>query len=76
MENNKLRKLGALLDKCYYTGKIPKCCTPADIGVLQCVYNDLTANERPEFISANIKTVLENIGFMTAPHGIGWIVIC
>lgn len=72
----KLQKLGAMLDKCYFEGKMPKCATQSDIAVLQCCYNKLAQNIRPEFINLTVKNILENIGFITAPKGIGWIVIC
>ena len=72
----KLEKLGAMLNKCYFDGILPKCCTPSDVAVLQCVYNELKSKKHPEFIQLNVKRVLENIGFMTAPKGIGYIVIC
>ena len=72
----KLQKLGAMLNKCYFEGKTPKCATQADIAVLQCCYNELSAKKHPEFISASAKTILENMGFVTAPKGIGWIVVC
>lgn len=71
----KLDKLGAILNKCYFEGKFPKCCTPSDVAVLQCVYYELRDKKHPEFIQLNVKNVLENIGFLTAPKGIGWIVI-
>ena len=71
----KLQKLGAFLNKCYFDGKLPRCCTQSDIAVLQCVYNELREKKHPEFIQANVKTILENLGFITAPKGIGWIVI-
>lgn len=72
----KLEKLGAMLNKVYFTGKMPRCCTQSDIAVLQCAYNELRAGKHPEFIQLNVKNILENMGFMTAPKGIGWIVIC
>ena len=72
----KIRKLGAMLNKCYFEGKMPKCCTQSDVAVLQCVYNELSAHKKPEFISMSVKTVLENLGFIVAPKGIGWIVVC
>ena len=72
----KIRKLGAMLNKCYFEGKMPRCCSAADIAVLQIVYNALSAGKKPEFISASVKTILENMGFIVAPKGIGWIVIC
>lgn len=71
----KINKLGEMLNKVYFDGKMPRCCTQSDIAVLQCVYNDLQAGKHPEFIQLNVKNVLENIGFLTAPKGIGWIVI-
>ena len=71
----KMQKLGAFLNKCYFDGKLPRCCSQSDIAVLKCVYNELSEKKRPEFIQANVKTVLENLGFITAPKGIGWIVI-
>lgn len=72
----KINKLGAFLNKYYFEGKMPKCATMADMSVLTCVYNELSAKKHPEFISANVKTILENMGFVTAPKGIGWIVVC
>ena len=72
----KINKLGEMLNKCYFEGKMPRCCSAADIAVLQIVYNELSAKKQPEFISANVKTILENMGFVTAPKGIGWIVVC
>ena len=72
----KLQKLGTMLNKCYFEGKLPKCATQSDIAILQCCYNDLSDKKHPEFVSLTVKNILENIGFMTAPKGIGWIVIC
>ena len=72
----KINKLGEMLNKCYFEGKMPRCCSAADIAILQIVYNALSAGEKPEFISASVKTILENMGFIVAPKGIGWIVIC
>lgn len=71
----KLQKLCGMLEKCYYDGKLPKCCTPADVSTLLYCYNELKEKKHPEFISLPVKNVLENIGFMTAPKGIGWTVI-
>ena len=73
---NKLNKLGAMLNKCYFEGSLPKCATQADVAILQCCYNDLAKKKHPEFISLTVKNILENIGFTTAPKGIGWIVVC
>jgi hypothetical protein len=72
----KLQKLGGILHKCYFEGKLPKCATPYDVAVLQCCYNELSKGGKPEFIEISVKTILENIGYITAPKGIGWIVIC
>lgn len=72
---SKLQKLGAILNKCYFEGKLPNCCTVYDISVLQCCYNELAKNGHPEFIEISVKTILENIGYIIAPKGIGYIVI-
>ena len=73
---NKLNKLGAMLNKYYFEGKLPKCATQADVAILQCCYNDLIRKEHPEFISLNAKNILENIGYTTTTKETGWIVVC
>ena len=72
----KLQKLGDMLNKYYFEGKIPKCATMADMAVLQCCYNELAKKKSAELISLSAKNILENIGFIVVPKGIGWIVIC
>jgi len=71
----KLQKLGGMLNKCYFDGKMPKCATMADIAVLQCCYNALAKKQRPELVSLSAKNILENMGFTVVPKGIGWIVL-
>lgn len=71
-----LQKLGDMLNKCYFEGKMPKCATMVDIAVLQCCYNALAKEKSAELISLSAKNILENMGFIVVPKGIGWIVIC
>lgn len=70
-----IEKLGALLNKAYSQGSIPKCCTISDISTLQLCYNELVQGKHPEFIQVSVKNVLENMGFIVAPKGVGYVVI-
>lgn len=70
-----MKKLYNLIEKVYETGKLPKCCTITDFNILVSVYNELVKQGQSEFISFSVKNILENCGIMTAPKGIGWIVV-
>ena len=70
-----MKKLYNLIEKVYETGKLPKCCTIADFDIIVSIYNELVKGEHPEFISFSVKKILDNCDIMTAPKGIGWIVI-
>lgn len=70
-----MKKLYNLIEKVYQTGHLPKCCTIADFNIIVSVYNEIIKGKNPEFISFSVKKILDNCGIMTAPKGIGWIVV-
>lgn len=47
--------------------------TPYDIYTCIDAYNALAKNEKFEFISENVKTILDKCGISTKEKGIGWI---
>ena len=72
---SKLETLGTMLNEYHFYGNLPKCCSMADMATLQCCYNELSENGKPEFVQSNVKTILENIGYIVAPYKIGYKVI-
>lgn len=61
-----MEKLRKLLEKIIDFGKLPKNCSLVDVDILFSVYNELARHEYPEFISLNVKNILEKCGIMTA----------
>lgn len=72
----KIQKLAEILNKCYLEGKRPEGVSPHDVAVLYDCYVDLAKNGHPVIFAVSVKATLENIGYITAPKGIGWVVIC
>lgn len=72
----KIEKFGSFLNKYYFQGKKPACASMSDMATLTCVYNDLKSGHKAEFVESSVKTILENMEFIVAPKGIGYIVIC
>ena len=70
-----MKKLYNLIEKVYETGKLPKGCTIADFNIIVSIYNEIIKDKHSEFISFSVKKILDNCGIMTAPKGIGWVVI-
>ena len=46
--------------------------TPEDIYNLIDIYNGIIRKQKPEFISGNVKNVLDKCGIKTVECGIGW----
>lgn len=68
-----MEKLRAYLEK-WIDGKKVKDIkvTPVDIYNLIDIYNDIIKKRKPEFISGNVKNVLDKCGIETVECGIGW----
>lgn len=70
-----MKKLYNICEQWIYYGKRHKGLPPYIMNELVEIYNSLCKKEHMEFISFDIKKVLDSCNIMIAPKGVGWIVI-
>lgn len=68
-----MKKLKALIEKAYQVGKLPYGIPLTSFRILESVYDALSQKQTQEFISRDVKMVLDKCGIKTREHGIGWV---
>lgn len=68
-----MKKLKALIEKAYQVGKLPYGIPLTSFRILESVYDALSQKQTQEFISRDVKMVLNKCGIKTREHGIGWV---
>lgn len=68
-----MKKLKALIDKAYESGKLPYGIPLYSFRVLERIYDALSTRQAKEFINGDVKMVLDKCGIKTRERGIGWV---
>lgn len=68
-----MKKLKALIERAYQVGKLPYGIPLASFRILENVYDTLSQKQTKEFISSDVKMVLDKCGIKTRERGIGWV---
>lgn len=68
-----MKKLKALIEKAYQVGKLPYGIPLTSFRILESVYDALSQKQTQEFISRDVKMVLDKCGIKTRERGIGWV---